>query len=781
MILFLSGTVTSIGATYLYSSMDANMAYAATTPATISITSPTSGSTVDLVQGFAVTGKTTNIDLSRLVSIGVKAFSPTNSRDDIGYRYATSTDGFATWTVPVVKPTSSTQTRLVAKITYNSGSPVYSTLVDVVYGSAPAAPATITISSPRNGAILNLQGFTVTGITTNLNTGAVQSIGVKAVNPSNSVDDIGYVYATSSNGYATWTIASINPSSLTQTRLVAKITYSSGSPVYSTPVDVSYGSSPPPPPTPDTVPPDTAMTSVRDGSGVAIANGGSTSSATLTIVFTGSDNVGVSRFEGRLDNGPWNTVSSPLTLNVAQGAHDYDLRSVDAASNVDATPASTIWTVSGGNPPPPPPVDVDLPASVGPVLKATSLDSMFSLIATAAPGQWVELADGTYNNPTSRTISRSGVIVKAETVGGVTITGAPIEISGNNAWFHGFRLNNAASGDTMYVSGDGAHIVRNTFRMTGTGISEWLVVRADNVEVAYNDFGNKASQGTFVLHGTGSSHYTGLKMHHNYFHDHSGSGTPAEAYRIGSSQSAWLDFQAEVYNNRFERINGETELVTNKGSGINIHDNTFIDCNSSVTFRHGNNNRVENNVFIHTGLRIYGHGHVVRGNQIIDDSNNQLRQSLQIGAGTDANDSGSPGQPGSSNSIHSQVRDTIIENNIIVNTRNIGSLVSVQLGFSSITAPYPPIDNTIQNNIIYGTNTGILTGTDNNASWGSNTLSGNIVYGTGSATRGNMPSQNIDPLLQKDADGLYRFTANSPLTWNQSIRLMTEADVGPRS
>jgi poly(beta-D-mannuronate) lyase len=268
-------------------------------------------------------------------------------------------------------------------------------------------------------------------------------------------------------------------------------------------------------------------------------------------------------------------------------------------------------------------------------------------------------------------------------------------------------------------------------------------------------------------------------MHHNYFHDHSGSGTPAEAYRIGSSESAWLDFQAEVSYNRFERISGETELATNKGSGINIHDNTFLDCNSSLTLRHGNNNRVEDNLFIHSGLRIYGHGHIVRGNQIIDDPNNQLRQSLMIGAGTDANDSGSPGQPGSSNSIHAQVRDTLIENNIIVNSIDIGSRVNLQLGFGSIISPYPPIDNNIRNNIIYGTNTGTLTGVDNDASWADNNVSGNIVYATGSASSGNMPSENIDPLLQRDADGIYRFTANSPQQWTQNYVLLRPADVGP--
>jgi hypothetical protein len=60
-------------------------------------------------------------------------------------------------------------------------------------------------------------------------------------------------------------------------------------------------------------------------------------------------------------------------------------------------------------------------------------------------------------------------------------------------------------------------------------------------------------------------------------------------------------------------------------------------------------------------------------------------------------------------------------------------------------------------------------------------MSGNIVYATGSASRGDMPGQNIDPQLNKGTDGIYRFSANSPLKWTQNNDLLTTADVGPKA
>jgi hypothetical protein len=81
------------------------------------------------------------------------------------------------------------------------------------------------------------------------------------------------------------------------------------------------------------------------------ANPSSVDSATFT--FTGTDNVTPSAsltFECELDSGAWASCTSPAPYSsLANGTHTFSVRAADAASNVDATPATFTWTVAVSN------------------------------------------------------------------------------------------------------------------------------------------------------------------------------------------------------------------------------------------------------------------------------------------------------------------------------------------------------------------------------------------------------------------------------------------------
>ena len=84
----------------------------------------------------------------------------------------------------------------------------------------------------------------------------------------------------------------------------------------------------------DTTPPSTALTSGPP----FLSNSG-----TVEFAFVSSE---PGTFECALDGGPWAVCSSPARYSgLADGDHVFQVRAVDAAGNVDATPARSAWTV----------------------------------------------------------------------------------------------------------------------------------------------------------------------------------------------------------------------------------------------------------------------------------------------------------------------------------------------------------------------------------------------------------------------------------------------------
>ena len=88
------------------------------------------------------------------------------------------------------------------------------------------------------------------------------------------------------------------------------------------------------------------ISSVRDGSGKTISAGGSTTSTTIKFTFTGTDNNVVKGFQCSLDGSAYKDCSSPTTYShLSRSIHTFKVRAVDAAGNVDASPATFSWTV----------------------------------------------------------------------------------------------------------------------------------------------------------------------------------------------------------------------------------------------------------------------------------------------------------------------------------------------------------------------------------------------------------------------------------------------------
>jgi hypothetical protein len=167
----------------------------------------------------------------------------------------------------------------------------------------------------------------------------------------------------------------------------------------------------------DTTPPETTITAGPSGS-----------TATTDATFSFASSESGSTFQCSLDGAPFQSCTNPTTYQGLPAAdHQFAVRAIDAAGNIDQTPATRAWTVT---PPPPPPTGYCASDAVanawtgsGATIPATP-STLSSAIASAAPGDTVELADGVYNRATV-TLTKAIRLKAAHRFGAVFI-GGPI-------------------------------------------------------------------------------------------------------------------------------------------------------------------------------------------------------------------------------------------------------------------------------------------------------------------------------------------------------------------
>jgi hypothetical protein len=125
----------------------------------------------------------------------------------------------------------------------------------------------------------------------------------------------------------------------------------------------------------DTTEPDTSITANPTNP---------SASANASFSFTGSDpgGSGVAGFECQLDGGAFSTCTSPQTYTgLSDGSHTFQVRAVDAASNVDSTPASFTWVVDATEP--------DTTITANPTNPSASANASFSFTGNDGSGTGV--------------------------------------------------------------------------------------------------------------------------------------------------------------------------------------------------------------------------------------------------------------------------------------------------------------------------------------------------------------------------------------------------------
>jgi hypothetical protein len=126
-------------------------------------------------------------------------------------------------------------------------------------------------------------------------------------------------------------------------------------------------------------------------------------SRSAAFAFTGSDSgAGIAGFECSLDSAAFGACASQASYgNLSDGSHEFEVRAVDAAGNVDQTPDSYAWTIDAT--PPPSPVITSAPPNPSDERSSTFLfsdgDPTASLLCEIDGSGFSDCSSGSFPTP----------------------------------------------------------------------------------------------------------------------------------------------------------------------------------------------------------------------------------------------------------------------------------------------------------------------------------------------------------------------------------------------
>jgi hypothetical protein len=395
----------------------------------------------------------------------------------------------------------------------------------------------------------------------------------------------------------------------------------------------------------------------------------------------------------------------------------------------------------------------------GPVFAATysvsSIPELNSRISAAVGGDTIIVRNGLYTNNSPiivRTVGTASrpVVVRAETVGGVEITGtAAFTLSSPAAYvaIEGFKFTDSGP----IVIDSGASHCRFTRNVVELNIPPrrtlpYVNISGDDVEIGWNEFRNKSTLGNMLsVRGSGGQVARRLWVHRNYFHDFKKpGGNGAETIRLGLSGLSMSTGNALVEYNLFIRCEGENEIISNKSCGNTYRYNTVLDCRGGeISQRHGNDCLYYGNYMRNTqGIRIFGDRHKIFSNYF---ESNSVGVNIGNGDGEVAT--------GDKLTSHDRPDDTVVVFNTFINNKLHFEMAGRRRGLGSS-------NTVVANNIFLGG--GTVARIDNAAPY-TGTWSNNICWQT--VNIGSIPSSgyiNVNPLLTRDTSAAYHLESGSP-------------------
>jgi poly(beta-D-mannuronate) lyase len=223
----------------------------------------------------------------------------------------------------------------------------------------------------------------------------------------------------------------------------------------------------------------------------------------------------------------------------------------------------------------------------------------------------------------------------------------------------------------------------------------WVMMYGKNNRFDHNHLVGKGNQGVTmaVRLDSAQSQENHHRIDHNYFGPRQTLGSNGgETLRIGTSHYSLTSSFTTVENNYFDRCDGEVEIISSKSGGNTFRGNLFFESRGTLTLRHGNDNVVENNVFLgnhvqHTGgIRVINKRQTVRNNYLFGLTGHRFGGALVIMNGV----------PESPINRYHQVEDSVVENNSIIESSHVELAAGADAERSA-----PPLSTRFIGNLIY--------------------------------------------------------------------------------
>jgi poly(beta-D-mannuronate) lyase len=336
-------------------------------------------------------------------------------------------------------------------------------------------------------------------------------------------------------------------------------------------------------------------------------------------------------------------------------------------------------------------------------------------VKTLEPGDSIVLADGVWKDFeivfTGVGTAEKPISLTAQTKGKVIISGqSNLRLAGEHLLVSGLVFANGYTPTDAVISfRKGKSELANHSRVTEVVIDNfsnperfetdsWVMMYGKYNRFDHNHLEGKRNKGVTmaVRLNTEDSRENYHRIDHNYFGPRPVLGSNGgETLRIGTSHYSLSDSFTLVESNYFDRCDGEVEIVSVKAGGNLLRGNLFYESRGTLTLRHGNDNVIEENIFLGNGVDHTGGIRVINKRQTIRNNYLQGLTGYRFGGGLVVMN----GVPNSPINRYHQVDGAVIENNSLIEVAHIQLAAGSDAERSAV-----PINSKFSNNLVFNKN-----------------------------------------------------------------------------